>query len=587
MSCETVAAPPGHQTAHVKVRKVNGTSVITDETLKDIDTTSYEIRRLTTLSDVPEEVFDENIFYKMSCEERTIFCETDKKSLEKCQKKKHLFLCALEKIRKGVESDGAHVRAGALLALGSLGELAKDDVNAVAKGMDDGNWTVRHAAMKALGAYGVFAKDHVAAVVAKMRDPDDLIKETLPFYLVEEGSQLNSSELNRYSDRVSAMEAVAAFGEVARPYVSDIKEVLDHAVVVDNYEMIKNGLLALGALKELNENHIDAIAKKIKEKKSHRFHACEAMMVFVDFGRLVKREHIKIIRDTIIESQGTIESLFYDYEAMKALGAFGKLVQKKDVQIIIGNFDKYEKIDIMNAIIMLGKIGELTEDAEVRDLVVNEIQKYTKVYPWDLWDLRMDSTRYEDSLQLSLTAMEEFAKLEKDFSPEMMSVQTILAIANRCAGTIEYAQRGGFRGLSLLSPAARTRLLRQAVRMLGIFKTDSTAAEFVVNMLKHEHQWVRGAATKTLKEFRGLNSEGYAEKVAEMVDDEFYSVRLQAVQTLGAFGEHSLRHVLKMVTVALKADNFQTVTEQRIQSSAELGRAMGTTLKEIFNFDRN
>jgi hypothetical protein len=232
--------------------------------------------------------------------------------------------------------------------------------------------------MKALGAYGVFAKDHVAAVVAKMRDPDDLIKETLPWFLSYR-LQLNSSELNRYSDRVSAMEAVAAFGEVARPYVSDITEVLDHAVVVNNYEMIKNGLLALGALKELNENHIDAIAKKIKEKKSHRFHACEAMMVFVDFGRLVKREHIEIIRDTIIESQGTIESLFYDYEAMKALGAFGKLVQKKDVQIIIGNFDKYEKIDIMNAIIMLGKIGELTEDAEVRDLVVNEIKKYTTI----------------------------------------------------------------------------------------------------------------------------------------------------------------------------------------------------------------
>jgi hypothetical protein len=151
MSCETVAAPPGHQKGPV-VRKVNGTSVITDETPKDIDTTSYELRRLTTLSDVPEEVFDENIFYKMSCKSRTIFCETDKKSLEKCQEKKHLFLCALEKIRKGVNSSSAHVRAAALLALGSLGELAKDDVNAVAKGMDDIKSTVRHAAMKALGA---------------------------------------------------------------------------------------------------------------------------------------------------------------------------------------------------------------------------------------------------------------------------------------------------------------------------------------------------------------------------------------------------------------------------------------------------
>ena len=94
-------------------------------------------------------LYDQNL----TCHDRASLCVTDRRFAQKCRERRHLVQCAEEllipsvfEIRKRIDSKfHPRVRAAALLALGALGEHAKDHVDAVAEKINDPHAVVKEA----------------------------------------------------------------------------------------------------------------------------------------------------------------------------------------------------------------------------------------------------------------------------------------------------------------------------------------------------------------------------------------------------------------------------------------------------------
>jgi len=449
----------------------------------------YHLTSAMSLTFLDEDAKD-LIFYNedLKCKDRAELCQIHADWKSKCYEPKHVLRCNEEKvrpIRDYVDDQNPLVRAAAILALGALGELAVDHVDAVAKMLNSSQDVVREAAMRALGAFGELAVDHVGAVAEKLGPGNDV------------------------SERIAAMEALAAFGEVARPYVDVIK-----GIFVDSnkqpWGITKPGLLALGALGELTKERVDTIAEGLGSFRADL--ACEQMSVFGAFGELVKREHIKTIVQIMSGGRSNAGA------AVKALGAFATIVQEEDVDVVVNTLKNTTntelKKDAMNTLSAFGELARNHEEA------LEEIKKNIQ----------------DRDHRVQLTALQAFGKLTKDDDPSPSVLTTIFDLAANASRHI--ARRDN---LFTVGEA-----LRALGNFRKVPEGYEKPWDFVAEQLKNGDSYIREAATEVLGKFGKLAKE-HVDKVAERLDDPSYSVRLAAIKALGNFGEHSLRHWRKVV----------------------------------------
>lgn len=202
--------------------------------------------------ELPHEL-QELIFWKSKCKERVKMCATEKKKQHLCRDDRHIFMC----LREQLDSDDPNAVRGALRALGKLGSLAREHVEAIAKKLKDDTYSTE--AIEALGDLGEVAVDHVDAVV-------DCLKETNLFLAsIHNGTKI-SKYLRNVERKAAAIRALGKFGEriiqdkelvdVVEKIISDFCNSFEHRTTLsfDDRETHRACIQMFGGLGNLKRN---------------------------------------------------------------------------------------------------------------------------------------------------------------------------------------------------------------------------------------------------------------------------------------------------------------------------------------------
>ena len=206
------------------------------------------------------------------------------------------------------------VRRMALNALGSFGKLAKPHVNTIVLLMlsnESESWAIREAAAETLGVLGEVARDHVETVAAMLHDQDHRVRR-------------------------AALAALASFGELAKPHVEAIAQLVADDEKVVRRNLAPTAIKTLGKLGPTARDHVETVAAKLDDSgydNDVRYdcitNAIEALESFATF-ELLENHHVNKLRE---RRHDTREDIYIRLKAAKTLGALG-YATPEDVDLV-------------------------------------------------------------------------------------------------------------------------------------------------------------------------------------------------------------------------------------------------------------